>query len=144
MRHTLHVQYMVTTYKARYLVVELHVHYTASVLHVPLICFPLTKNLYMVIPSACCHHQSSWRFPKGIIENYEEDMDAENASSQQFLKGNCIDFSSRAQMKDNLISVPMVYMYLSPFTSMLLERLCMTKIRKDLSVSEPSGSDENS
>ena len=29
------------------------------------------------------------------------------------LKGKCIDFSSRAQMKDNWISVPMVYLSLA-------------------------------
>ena len=31
----------------------------------------------------------------------------------EHLKGKCIDFSSRAQMKDNWISVPMVYLSLA-------------------------------
>ena len=37
----------------------------------------------------------------------------QNALAGKGLKGKCIDFSSRAQMKDNWISVPMVYLSLA-------------------------------
>ena len=48
-----------------------------------------------------------------VLAGSDGKVDSQKLSGYDCLKGKCIDFSSRAQMKDNWISVPMVYLSLA-------------------------------